>query len=64
MESCDACFLDDAPKEILARGPDAVRAFELACSSGMRPAYRTRLMVVGQDGVGKSSLIKAMVGQG
>ena len=57
-------FPDDAPKEIQARGPEAVRAFELACSSGMRPVYRTRLMFVGQDGAGKSSLIKAIVGQG
>ena len=55
---------DDAPKEILARGPEAVKAFGMACSSGMRPVYRTRVMFVGQDGVGKTSLIKAIVGQG
>ncbi|XP_069126661.1 uncharacterized protein [Argopecten irradians] len=54
---------DEAPKEILARGPEAVQAYEEACTSGTRPMCRTRLMLVGQDGVGKTSLKKAMMGQ-
>ncbi|XP_053395544.1 uncharacterized protein LOC123523775 [Mercenaria mercenaria] len=54
---------DDAPKEITARGPEAIKAFESACISGMRPVYRTRLMLVGQDGAGKTSLKKALLGQ-
>lgn len=53
---------DDAPKEITARGPEAVKAFEGACMSGTRPVYRTRLMLVGQDGAGKSSLKRALLG--
>lgn len=54
---------DDAPTEILARGPDAVRAYEEACTSGVQSLFRTRLMLVGQDGVGKTSLRRALVGQ-
>jgi len=54
---------DDAPKEITARGPEAIKAFEMACTTGMKPVYRTRLMLVGQDGVGKTSLKKALLGQ-
>lgn len=55
--------LDDAPKEILARGPEAVHAYEEACISGTQPVYRTRLMLVGQDRVGKTSLKKALTRQ-
>lgn len=54
---------DDAPKEILARGPKAVHAYEEACISGTQPVYRTRLMLVGQDRVGKTSLKKALTRQ-
>lgn len=54
---------DDAPKEILARGPEAVHAYEEACISGTQPVYRTRLMLVGQDRVGKTSLKKALTRQ-
>ncbi|XP_078317592.1 uncharacterized protein LOC111120698 isoform X2 [Crassostrea virginica] len=56
-------FPDDAPKEILARGPEAVHAYEEACISGTRPVYRTRLMLVGQDRVGKTSLKRALTRQ-
>ncbi|KAL4235659.1 hypothetical protein ACF0H5_004054 [Mactra antiquata] len=54
---------DDTPKEITARGPDAIKAFETACSSGMRALYRTRLMIVGQERAGKTSLKNALLGQ-
>ncbi|KAK3089177.1 hypothetical protein FSP39_001494 [Pinctada imbricata] len=54
---------DDAPKEILARGPHALRAYEEACASGTRAVYRTRLLFVGQDRVGKTSLKRALTGQ-
>lgn len=54
---------DIAPKEITARGPDAMKAFESACMSGVQPVHRTRLMLVGQDGAGKTSLKKALLGQ-
>ncbi|CAC5402516.1 unnamed protein product [Mytilus coruscus] len=53
---------DEAPKEILARGPDAVMAYEEACTSGTKVIYRSRLMLVGQDRVGKTSLKKSLIG--
>ncbi|XP_048256527.1 uncharacterized protein LOC124147603 isoform X2 [Haliotis rufescens] len=54
---------DDAPKEIVARGPEAMEAYEKACSTGTQPVFRTRLMLVGKDRVGKTSLKKALTGQ-
>ncbi|XP_072025629.1 LOW QUALITY PROTEIN: uncharacterized protein [Amphiura filiformis] len=53
----------DAPAEILARGPQAMLAFQHAANSGTKPVYRTRLMLVGQDRVGKTSLKKSLTGQ-
>jgi GTPase SAR1 family protein len=55
-------FVDEAPKEILARGPDAVIAYQEACTSGTKIIYRSRLMLVGQDRAGKTSLKKALIG--
>lgn len=55
-------FVDEAPKEILARGPDAVMAYDEACTSGTKVIYRSRLMLVGQDRVGKTSLKKSLIG--
>ncbi|KAK3596964.1 hypothetical protein CHS0354_033622 [Potamilus streckersoni] len=52
----------DAPKEIFARGPDAIQAFEQACISGVQPVHRTRLMIIGQDQIEKTSLKKALLG--
>lgn len=58
------CLLvDEAPVEILARGPEALQAYHAACESGTQPVFRTRLMLLGQDRVGKTSLKKALTGQ-
>nr|KAG5714043.1 hypothetical protein BaRGS_020371 [Batillaria attramentaria] len=54
---------DDAPREILARGLEAVRAYDQSCTSGTQPVFRTRLMLVGKDRVGKTSLKRALTGQ-
>ena len=54
---------DEAPVEIVARGPEALRAFHTACDSGTQSVFRTRLMLIGQDRVGKTSLKKALTGQ-
>lgn len=54
---------DDVPREILARGPEAVEVYEQMCISGTQPIYRTRLMLVGQERVGKTSLKRALTGQ-
>ncbi|KAL8574880.1 hypothetical protein ACOMHN_003440 [Nucella lapillus] len=54
---------DDAPREILARGLEAVKAYDQSCTQGTQPVFRTRLMLVGKDRVGKTSLKKALTGQ-
>ena len=54
---------EEAPTEILARGPDAMKAYHKACESGTQAVFRTRLMLVGQDRVGKTSLKKSLIGQ-
>ena len=46
----------------MARGPAAIKAYDAACTSGTRPVRRTRLMLVGQDGAGKTTLRKALLG--
>ena len=53
----------EAPVEIIARGQDAKRAYRTACEQGTQPVFRTRLMLVGQDRVGKTSLKNALTGQ-
>ncbi|ESP05512.1 hypothetical protein LOTGIDRAFT_152367 [Lottia gigantea] len=53
---------DIAPKEIQARGQNAMQAYHTACTSGTQPVYRSRLMLVGKDRVGKTSLKRALTG--
>ena len=53
----------DTPAEILARGPAAHQAYIEASQNGTKPVYRTRLMLVGQERVGKTSLMKSVTGQ-
>ncbi|XP_071499865.1 uncharacterized protein [Diadema antillarum] len=52
------------PLEILARGPRALKAYaKTAARDKTRKVYHTRLMLVGQERVGKTSLRKALLGQ-
>ena len=51
------------PLEILARGPEALKAYNDAIQTGEKEIYQTRLMLVGQERVGKTSLKKALTGQ-
>ena len=51
------------PLEILARGPEALRAYKEAMRAGQKKIYQTRLMLVGQERVGKTSLKKSLTGQ-
>ncbi|XP_030845708.1 uncharacterized protein LOC105440078 [Strongylocentrotus purpuratus] len=53
-----------APPEILARGGRARRAYAKAAQAGTKKVFRTRLMLVGQERVGKTSLKKTLTGQG
>ncbi|XP_072031722.1 uncharacterized protein [Amphiura filiformis] len=53
----------DTPSEILARGPAALEAYLKASQDGTKSVYRTRLMLVGQERVGKTSLMKTITGQ-
>ncbi|XP_033106066.1 uncharacterized protein LOC117108213, partial [Anneissia japonica] len=51
------------PSEILARGPDAVKAFKDALKNGEITVVNSRLMFLGQEGSGKTSCVKAMLGE-
>ncbi|XP_033119905.1 uncharacterized protein LOC117119199, partial [Anneissia japonica] len=51
------------PSEILARGPDAVKAFKDALQNGEITVVNSRLMFLGQEGSGKTSCVKAMLGK-
>ena len=55
--------IEETPAEILARGPEAQQAYLEASRDGTKPVYRTRLMLVGQERVGKTSLMKNLSGQ-
>ena len=48
------------PQEILNRGEDFVAQYQLACNEGSQHIKFFRLMVVGSEGVGKTSLLKAL----
>ena len=50
------------PLEIRARGPRAERAFQKALQNGKVKVYRGRIMLLGQDRAGKTSLKKSLLG--
>ena len=50
------------PAEIRARGPEAERAFQKAMKNGKVEVYRGRIMLLGQDRAGKTSLKKSLLG--
>ncbi|OQR70236.1 hypothetical protein BIW11_11759 [Tropilaelaps mercedesae] len=49
--------------EVLARGPDALRAYKQSCAAGCVPLRRARLFLVGPQGSGKSTLKRALLGE-
>ena len=59
-------FTSDAgsfvPPEVRGRGPRAERAFQKAMQSGKVKVYRGRIMLLGQDRAGKTSLKKSILG--
>ena len=50
------------PAEIRGRGPGAERAFQKAMKTGKVKVYRGRIMLLGQDRAGKTSLKKSLLG--
>ena len=50
------------PQEIRAQGPIAEAAFKEAMEKGSVPVYRGRIMLLGQDRAGKTSLKKFLLG--
>ena len=56
------CFLYLVPSEIKARGPGAQIAYENALKTGKVKVYRARIMLIGQDRAGKTSLKKSFLG--
>jgi len=52
---------ESVPVEVLARGRDAVDAFLAAQDLGTLPIYRGRVCVLGQDRVGKTALVNALL---
>lgn len=60
---CLVFFLVIVPSEIVARGPEAKRAYLNAIRSGETvKVYRGRIMLIGQDRAGKTSLKKNLLG--
>ena len=56
------CFFLLVPSEIIARGPRAQIAYENALKTGKVNVYRARIMLIGQDRAGKTSLKKSLLG--
>ena len=50
------------PREIKAQGPEAKLAYENALKTGKVKVYRARIMLIGQDRAGKTSLKKSFLG--
>ena len=50
------------PAEIRGRGHEAERAFQKAMQTGKVKVYRGRIMLLGQDRAGKTSLRKSLLG--
>lgn len=54
---------DILPYEVIARGDKAINAFKTALAEGTSSASRLKIIVVGEVGAGKTSLIRSLSGQ-
>jgi polynucleotide 5'-kinase involved in rRNA processing len=52
--------INTAPEEILARGPKAQEAYEIALRSGKTKYCRVPIMLIGQSRAGKTSLLRSL----
>ena len=52
------------PPEILKRGPDAIAKFKKALKDGKEKIPRCKLLILGEQEVGKTSVFKRLVGKG
>lgn len=52
------------PKEVIDGGRDALLKYLRQLNEGFEPIYRVKLLVVGQENVGKTSLIRALARNG
>ena len=50
-----------APTEIVSQGETAMRAYQVALEGGSIETMRVRVMIIGQDRTGKSSLIRSLL---
>ena len=55
-------FFSLAPLEIEARGEKAQLAYQSALKDGAVNVYRGRVLLIGQDRAGKTSLKKSLIG--
>ena len=60
--NCIKCFLYLVPTEIKAQGPEAKLAYGNALKTGRVKVYRARIMLIGQERAGKTSLKKSFLG--
>ena len=55
--------VEKIPKEILKQGPKGLLAYRQASRHGTKSVHRTRIMLVGQERVGKTSLMNSLLGR-
>ena len=56
-------ILDPSPSYVVARGPRAVEAFIQAIKAGKILDKRVKVLVIGQDRVGKTSVVRSLKGE-
>eukprot|EP01094_Clydonella_sp_ATCC50884_P001983 TRINITY_DN1151_c0_g1_i3.p1 TRINITY_DN1151_c0_g1~~TRINITY_DN1151_c0_g1_i3.p1 ORF type:complete len:2019 (-),score=883.98 TRINITY_DN1151_c0_g1_i3:250-6306(-) len=57
---CDAAYLKSPPKEVAEVGIDAIRALLERHEINASPCYRMKLVVVGPENVGKTTLLRQL----
>jgi ribosome biogenesis GTPase A len=70
VNQCDACLFqgfgseeNSVPPEIRARGPEALKAYEVALEGGKINNRRLLILVLGSPRAGKTSLLRSLKGE-